>query len=241
MKKLHLIFMLLVLFLAVSCTKDETTTPTITPEKTCLVQKLDYTDNRSDVFTYDSKNRLIKTVIIQDTILSQTDMSYNGNIVTTSVNGIPFSLTYLNAKGFADSVVSSFKGIIETKTVYTYNSNGLLISLSKKGMQFGRPINELLTFEYVGENKSKQTYSDGTNSYTTVYEYFLDRKNNLKKSQEAQYFENANANLVKIATIDFDDITNYTYEFNSGGLETKRVAIRGAFQIYTNIYTWSCK
>jgi hypothetical protein len=242
MKKLHLILMLSVAFLVVSCTKDKTTTPTTTPEKTCLVQKIVYSDGRSDAFTFDSQNRLIKTVIAQDTMMSQMDMSYNGNIVTTSISGLPFSLTYLNAKGFADSVVSSFQGFIETKTVNTFNSSGLLISQSTKGIQFGSPVNDLFTFEYVGENKSKQTFTDGTNTFTTVYEYYLDKKNNSKKSQVAQYFENANANLVKKATTNLGDITNYTYEFNSDGLETKRIATGGTpSQTFTSVYTWSCK
>ncbi len=244
MKKLHLIFMLLVAFLVVSCTKDKTTTPTTTPEKTCLVQKILYSDGRSDAFTYDSKNRLIKTVITQDTLTSQTDISYNGNIVTNSSGGgMPFSVTYLNAKGFADSSVINFQGIIEIKTVNTFNSSGLLISQSTKGMQFGQAVNDLYTFEYVGENRSKETFTDGTNTFSTVYEYYLDKKNNSKKSQEAQYFENANANLVKKTTTSKGDITNYSYEFNSDGFETKRIQTFSGTppETFTSVYTWSCK
>lgn len=234
--------MLLVAFLVVSCTKDKTTTPTTTPEKTCLVQKIVYSDGRSDAFTFDSQNRLIKRVVTQDTMMSQTDLSYNGKVVTTSISGMPFSLTYLNAKGFADSVVSSFQGFIDTKTVNTFNGSGLLISQSIKGTQFGQEVDNLFTFEYVGENVSKQTYTDGTNTFTTVYEYYLDKKNNSKKSQEAQIFENANANLVKKATTNSGDITNYSYEFNSDGIETKRITSSGTpSQTITGVYTWSCR
>ncbi len=238
MKKLSLFAAILAMLIFSGCS-ETATTPTSTV-KTCFVQKVLYSDSSSYTYTYDASNRVSSNTFIQDTRVSKTDYNNNGKTVLATSNGMLVQTYYLNNKGFADSLLTDIQGFY-LKEINTYNSEGLKINTVSKSKYMNTNMTDTTTYQYVNGNLSKEIFSDGNYTLITDFEYYTDKINYSKKSNEAQDFTNDNVNLRKKATTNSGNVTNYAYEFDADGKVLKQITTFSGGDISSKTFTWICK
>lgn len=239
MKNYQFVLSFLLIFLIISCSKDTVVTPSPT-DKVCLIQKIEYNDGFSDVYTYDSLNRISNSIYKQDTMRYE----YNGKTVLVTKGGLPYSTIYLNDYGYADSIVMKYGELVEVKTINSFNSFGQLVLKSIKRNLFGQSSIETTSYQYTGGNVTKEFVDFGDGQIiSTDYEYYLDKVDETKKSLEEIYFENKNLNLKKRAVVQNGNVVNYNYILAGDGkiIQSSKIISGITNNIVTSYYTWICK
>ena len=232
--------------LVFSCKKDDgnkTTNPNPNPTSTCSLSTSMENDTGYMAFIYNtdgSISKLIEKNPSSDT--SKTELTYDGKIVTASVDGNTLNTYYLNNKGYADSIVLDLSGLIHMATYNSYDSIGYLVSQNESVDFFGTNITTARTYAYANGNLSKMTEESNGTTTVTTYEYYTDKTNKLANSNlDLLFIGKANINLVKTETVDGVLSNTFTYEFDSKGNPTKKTGTdtNGVKDVF--VYNWTCK
>ncbi len=234
--------------LVFSCKKDDeskTTNQNTTPNPTSTCSLATSMENDTGyvalIYNTDgSISKLIEKNPSADT--SKIELTYDGEIVTASVNGSTLNTYYLNSKGYADSIVLDFPGFIRMGTYNTYDANGYLISQNESVDFLGTNITTTRTYLYTNGNVSKMTEESDGKSTVTTYDYYADKTNKLINNNiGALFIGKPNANLVKTETVDGILSNSYVYDYDSKSNPTKQTATdaNGVKNIF--VYNWSCK
>ena len=289
MKKITLLAVLLT-FSVLSCKKDKSEEPVSAPDgsgtaivagtKSCLLTKLTYNSGDYETFEYDSKNRPVKENYFENGVPDgYQKITYNGNDISQEYydkNNVKEEVyTFkLGSNGYISSAVNSYTysngGFNYTDTensTLTYNTEGYLIKVvstdvrtsNKPGYVSSTETNSF-TYNYSNGNLISMEQTDGLDTYTTRYEYYTDKPNNLPSDGDEILdflLGKRSINLLKketetpgtSTTNTPSNINNYTYTFNSDGLVSKRTRVsvykQTGFpdQTYTEdyLFQYSCK
>jgi hypothetical protein len=241
MKNLNFLFIALFLAGANSCTKKETNNPApYTP--LCLIQTRSTSDGLFESFSYDEANRISKYTFSFSGGDISSNYVYYKNRVEVEDDGGSFTTYYLNSNGFADSALIEYNGSDKIRNQYTYNANNELIKLVIIGKAFGSTINRTYSYEYENGNLVKQTLMEGNVIQENISEYYLDKINYSKPSEEKEKFINGNRNLVKKTTYPNGSYFEHTYSFDSDGKALTQTSYNSKSKdLIITTFSWLCK
>lgn len=251
MKKQSLFLMIAAFLFVAACKKKETdSTDTPTPAAvSCYLSNMTQSNGNFTRYYYDAQNRINKTATFiesqPDTLF--TNYVYAGNKVTATANNGVFDIIqtyYLNANGFADSVIVSFGSFGDYRMNYTYNSSNQATGIVMVGQIATTEIDQEISMEYTNGNRTKQTVIDNVESTTTttLMEYYLDKPNKAKAFEEKGNFMNSNSHMIKKSSAqDGAVFTNYTYENDAEGNVSKMKMINEQSAETWSSYVWNCR
>ncbi len=226
-----------------SCKKDsDSTTPNVTTP-TCNITSTLENDTTFAAFIYNSNgtiNQVVNKEPSSDTAIYS--ISYETNLITISISGIPFRTYFLNSKGNADSIVTDIQGFFTMITTNTYDNDGYLKTQNESVTFLGSTTVTSRNYTYTNGNLTTMTESDGTTNTVFTYDYYTDKTNNISKvNLDNMFVGNSNKNLVKTEFTDGDITTNYTYNFDSNGNVTKQIATGIDGEVSQTNFNWTCK
>lgn len=246
-----------IIFVIVSCKKENTNTNSNNASPLDALVKTKTENNITEMYYYDNENRIIKIEYLlangttyyheftytNDGILeyhsedSRTNLSdtVSGGIVIIYCMPNPF-LNILNSAGL-------YKGKSEICDAdfydYKYDDNGFISEKTTSMID-----NYLLThFENDTKNiiRSHNTgYSYGVGSFDYFYDYvyYTDKLNSIgNKNYGQSYLGKSSQNLIKSETINNNIIKTYTYEYDAHQRVSKQIIVHGTTQTITT-YTY---
>ena len=247
--------------------------------KKCLLTKLTHDDGDYETFEYDSKSRPVKeNYFSKGAADGYQKITYNGNDITQEYydkNNVKDDEIYtfkLGSNGYISSATNvytslngGFKYTDTENSTLTYNTEGYLTKLvstdvgtSNKPGYVSTTETNSYTYTYSNGNLLSMEEVDGPNTYTSKYEYYTDKKNNLPSGGDDEILNfllgKLSTNLVKKITSTYgsnsnSSTDNYTYTFNSDGLVSKQTEISVSKQTgfpdqtYTSnyLFDYNCK
>lgn len=277
MRKITLLIALIT-FSVMSCKKDNTEDLVSPPDgsgaaiiagsKSCLLTKLGYDNSYYETFEYDSKNRPVKENYFENGVADgYLKFTYNGNDITQEYynkNNVKEDVyTFkLGSNGYISSAVYSYTyldgGFSYTDTensTLTYNTEGYLVKVvstevttsNKPGYVSSKETNSS-TYIYSNGNLLSSEQKIGSDTYTTKYEYYTDKPNNLQVGDDEILnflLGKRSINLLKketeSSTSSASYINSYTYTFNADGLISKQVKSSSGSNISTYTFDYACK
>ncbi|MFA9215348.1 MAG: hypothetical protein ACEQSR_16170 [Candidatus Methylacidiphilales bacterium] len=226
-----------------SCKKDSDSTTPNTATPTCNITSTLENDTTYAAFIY-NPNGTINQVINKEpsTDTSIYSVIYEPNLITVSIDGTPLRTYFLNSKGNADSIVTDVQGFFTVITNNTYDNNGYIKTQIESQTFLGSTTETTRNFTYTNGNLTTMEESDGTTNTVYTYDYFTDKTNNLSKVDlDYMFMGNSNKNLVKTEFTDGEITTNYSYNFDSNGKVTKKIATSTIGEVNQTNYSWTCK
>ena len=254
MKTLNKISLLLITFLAISCSKNEDSTPApIPPSKPVyLIKTINYGAGKS-TFLYDTANKLISQEV------NYPGFSANKTTVSYNINGKIYESIKIPLRG---------TGLTIEKISYLYDGTGKLIEKKCYSATLSTPDNFLYTysdffsytantFEFKRKNTADNFFSrrfileinssgnifkstrfknmtaaDPIGIVDSVTDFEFDSNNNPLKSIPIEFSipddYTSNNNIVKITNSqDSPSVNNLSYEYNTDGYPTKRTSSIG--------------
>lgn len=237
MKQLTLIALLILTLGA--CKKDKDEDPQPTPTQFCLVDSV-IGEGILQKHYYDTQNRLVKVIIIEDTDTTIQNLEYNGNIVVVKVEGQDAEqVVYLNSKGNMDSLVYEIPlGSIHGKV--TYNANGQTSQLKITGEVLGTEIDVTTSYEWANGDIVKETVvEDGETSFVS-HTYDATKSNSLAVLESRLGFLPTSAHL-KSKSVDSDGLeTTFAYVLDANNKVIKK-STTDSDGTLSEVYTWLCK
>lgn len=205
-----------------SCKKggDNTNQPLASQKK---IKTIIYSNSTSmsKIYEYNSEGKLIKASSVDGTYIN--DYTYAGNIITEVMHtgGKTYTTVYtMNLQGYVININGSDE---HDRFVETFEYDNL-----------GNCVKEIATFVIYGVSTFSYTYLDGNMTsrsevqsmytYTSSYEYYLDKENTLGWGSPEPWnlTGKPNKNLVKKIIAPYTSY-NCTYEFDQNNLVTKQI------------------
>ena len=223
--------------LIISCSKDDAQTAA-TLEPTEIVPKIKTFTIGMSLYThtYDSQGRIL-TRISSDGY--KDEYVYGGNVVTYKYyesNVQQATYVYdLNADDLKIKSLRTFPSAGNYQTVYTYNANKQLATLTNSNSLDAKISTK--TFFYEGKNLEhyEETFSYNADVWKIYFTYYSDKINTFGNNNKGYLFdiEEYAYNSVKTTTAVFSptntQVDTYTYEYDSQNRIIKRI-INGSAQ-----------
>lgn len=224
--------------LAVSCNQADDPVPTPDPDPITLtncritaLQSISGSSTTNGTFTYDSDKRVTAYEETGSSPNKKTFVYYSGYILGIQYNAGVAShrdTIRLNSAGCVTEYVyvELPADTVEQRSLYEYNGSNQLVKVTHDRVGQATPF--IAAYEYNSDgNMTKETQSGGSLNSVTTYGYYTDktvRSGDLYGLQDILIFGSGklrkNAHLIKSETRS-GNVTNYAYEFDSGGRITK--------------------
>lgn len=230
MKKL--ISLLSILLLFSSCSKDDDAQPTAKLEPMVVTPKVKTFTIGNNLYThtYDTQGRLL-TRISSDGY--KDEYSYANNKVTykffqSNVQQSTFEYD-LNTDGLKIKSLRTFPSAGNYQTVYTYNANKQLATLTNSNSLDTKTSTK--TFFYEGKNLEhyEETFSYNTDIWKFYLTYYTDKTNTFGNKNKGYLFDiqEESQHPVKTFTAVFSptntQVDTYAYEYDSQNRISKRI------------------
>lgn len=237
MKNVKKIIAVLLLAFAIGCSKeDQQATEQLEPVVVIPKVKTFTIGNNLYTHTYDTQGRLL-TQVSSDGY--KDEYSYANNKVTYKFfqsNVQQSTYVYdLNTDGFKIKSLRTFPSAGNYQTIYTYNANKQLATLTNSNSLDTKTSTK--TFFYEGKNLEhyEETFSYNADIWKFYYTYYTDKTNTFSNKNKGYLFdiEEDSQHPVKTFTAVFSptntQVDTYAYEYDSQNQISKRI-INGSAQ-----------